>query len=155
MTHLTDGSIARFAAHKIGYFIEACKLKKTNYQEPNTNRYRYQLWFPPNIRAEQECLKQLVKDLVFLSPAVQQLECKAQRMLEQLFGILYENYVCATPRRQHLLNQEIESILDKAQSAGHCARLLCDYLSGMSDDYLIRAYRRLFDPEFGSIADLV
>ena len=30
----------------------------------------------------------------------------------------------------------------------------CDYLAGLTDGMIVRTYRRLFDPEFGSIRDL-
>ena len=35
------------------------------------------------------------------------------------------------------------------------ARLVCDFLSGMTDGYAARTYKRLFSPDFGSISDLV
>ncbi len=35
------------------------------------------------------------------------------------------------------------------------ARIICDYLAGMTDGFAIRIYKRLFDPDFGSIVDLV
>jgi len=34
------------------------------------------------------------------------------------------------------------------------ARILCDYIAGMTDGFAIRTYKRLFDPHFGSILDL-
>ncbi|NIS38875.1 deoxyguanosinetriphosphate triphosphohydrolase, partial [Candidatus Saccharibacteria bacterium] len=34
-------------------------------------------------------------------------------------------------------------------------RILCDHIAGMTDGFAIRTYKRLFDPDFGSIADLV
>jgi dGTPase len=34
------------------------------------------------------------------------------------------------------------------------ARVLCDYIAGMTDGFAIRTYKRLFDPGFGSILDL-
>jgi dGTPase len=34
-------------------------------------------------------------------------------------------------------------------------RIICDHLAGMTDGFAIRTYRRLFDPRFGSIADLI
>jgi len=34
------------------------------------------------------------------------------------------------------------------------ARILCDYIAGMTDGFAIRTYKRLFDPDFGSILDL-
>jgi len=35
------------------------------------------------------------------------------------------------------------------------ARLVCDFLAGMTDGYAARTYKRLFAPDFGSIGDLV
>ena len=35
------------------------------------------------------------------------------------------------------------------------ARLVCDFLAGMTDGYAARTYKRLFSPDFGSIGDLV
>jgi len=35
------------------------------------------------------------------------------------------------------------------------ARIICDYLAGMTDGFASRAYKRMFDPDFGSIVDLV
>ena len=35
------------------------------------------------------------------------------------------------------------------------ARLVCDFLAGMTDGYAARTFRRLFEPGFGSIGDLV
>jgi len=35
------------------------------------------------------------------------------------------------------------------------ARLVCDFLAGMSDGYAARMYQRLFTPDFGSLGDLV
>jgi len=34
------------------------------------------------------------------------------------------------------------------------ARRICDWLAGLTDGTIVRTYRRLFDPEFGSIRDL-
>ncbi|HMV26789.1 MAG TPA: deoxyguanosinetriphosphate triphosphohydrolase, partial [bacterium] len=35
------------------------------------------------------------------------------------------------------------------------ARLICDYVTGMTDGFALRTYKRLYDPDFGSIMDLV
>ena len=35
------------------------------------------------------------------------------------------------------------------------ARLLCDHLAGMTDAYALRSYKRLFDPDYGSISELI
>jgi dGTPase len=46
---------------------------------------------------------------------------------------------------------EIASAPDEAMRA----RLVCDFLAGMTDGYAARTYKRLFSPDFGSIGDLV
>jgi dGTPase len=52
------------------------------------------------------------------------------------------------PRDQHrqALSAEEEAVR---------ARRLCDYVAGMTDGFAVRTYKRLFDPDFGSIIDLV
>jgi dGTPase len=44
-------------------------------------------------------------------------------------------------------------IAAEATAAGK-ARRICDWLAGLTDGLIVRTYRRLFDPEFGSIRDL-
>ena len=34
------------------------------------------------------------------------------------------------------------------------ARLVCDYLAGMTDAFALTNYKRLFDPDYSSIADI-
>ena len=34
------------------------------------------------------------------------------------------------------------------------ARIVCDYISGMTDAYALTNYKRLFDPDYSSIADI-
>jgi dGTPase len=56
----------------------------------------------------------------------------------------------------HLLSAETEAALratggDERQTA----RIICDTIATMTDRFAVRTYRRLIDPEFGSIVDLV
>jgi dGTPase len=155
---LESGQMSHFAAHKIGEFIEGCHLEKNDIPEPMrqiTNRYRYKLKVSEEGIREQQCLKQISFDMVFSSPAVQQLEYKAREMMRKLFEILGANYISVKSPNHRLLEAENEKMFEKAKGAGQRARLLSDYISGMSDDYLVRMYRRLVDPEFGSMGDLV
>jgi dGTPase len=47
--------------------------------------------------------------------------------------------------------QEITNAANEASRA----RLVCDFLAGMTDGYASRTYKRLFSPDFGSIGDLI
>lgn len=144
-----------FRGDQIGRFIESCSLKPSRLPKmTKTNRYLYKLDIPKQIRAEQECLAQISIELVFESPAVEQLEYKSQAMIREFFGVLRMNYFSAHPAK-HLLNRPEEQRLLNTRNKRARMRCLCDYISGMSDDYIIRTCRRLTDPEFGSIVDLV
>lgn len=153
---LKDHEVSDFAADKIGDFIKACRLVPSNLPSTKlTNRYMYDLDVSKRRRREQECLFQISKDLVFDHPAVQQLEYKAQGMIEQLFGILRHNYLFPASPERCLLNKDMKGCLDEAKTVQQRARRLCDYVSEMSDDHITRMCRRLTEPEFGSIVDLV
>jgi dGTPase len=54
-----------------------------------------------------------------------------------------------------LLSDEDASEIGAADTPARKARLVCDFLAGMTDGYATRTFRRLFEPGFGSIGDLV
>jgi len=45
-------------------------------------------------------------------------------------------------------------LVDAAKGKRAKARQICDWLAGLTDGMIVRTYRRLFDPDFGSIRDL-
>ena len=54
-----------------------------------------------------------------------------------------------------LLPASFEQNMLAATNAEQRVRLICDYIAGMTDGFAIRTYKRLFDPDFGSLADLI
>jgi dGTPase len=54
-----------------------------------------------------------------------------------------------------LLPSVYEKILSELSDKGQIARTICDYISAMSDGFAIRTYKRLMDPDYGSIIDFV
>jgi dGTPase len=152
-----DGTASRFAARTIGDCIEACHLVPTNQLgwSPSSNRYKYDLQISPAKRSHVECLKSIATEMVFRSPAVEQLEYKAKLVVDDLFNTLSDVYVSSSTFKHHLLGPDVEKILSRACCERVRARILCDQISGMSDEYAIRMHRRLHEPDFGSIADLM
>ena len=77
-------------------------------------------------------------------------------MLSELFRSLAGEYL---DRERPLFNLLPDETTDLIVGAGEDrlrrARLLCDYIAGMTDGFATRTYKRLTDPDFGSIADLV
>ena len=76
-------------------------------------------------------------------------------MLHRLFNCYREVYLSGTVPRLSLLPAHREQLVMDAEDAGAKARQICDYIAGMTDGFAVRTYKRLFDPEFGSIMDIV
>lgn len=87
-------------------------------------------------------------------------------MLRRLFDFLQGNYLGDEAQERPLLPRDIHDRItkidraqvddaDTASSEPRKARRLCDYVADMTDGFASRTYKRLFDPDFGSIVDLV
>ena len=159
MKAIRRGSVDPFVGSRIGSYVRAASLSEdVNFLSGTTNRYRYRLAISPEVKAESEVFKQLAFEVVFLSPELKQLEHKGSHLLRGLWNVLCKRYVDQEridgqdfqllPERDAM---EIEREADPARRA----RLVCDFLAGMSDGYAVRFYKRLFTPDFGSIGDLV
>jgi dGTPase len=140
---------------KIGRFIQACRLReRDNFMAEKTNRYRFELVVAPDAEREALFFKKLANDIIFESPQLQQMEHKARLVLSSLWDSCWRNYVESGPRVIRILPPNVGALVTAETSVGGKARRICDWLAGLTDGMIIRTYRRLFDPEFGSIRDL-
>lgn len=141
---------------KIGDFISACSLEpRTGFLSTQTHRHALTLHVAPEARAESRLYKKIALEIVFQSPQLQQLDFKADDVLGRLFGALMDNYLGSTRRRLRLLPPALESTLDAAPDEAARRRQLCDFLAALTDASATRLYRRLFEPHFGGLADLL
>lgn len=92
----------------------------------------------------REHIFKLVKQKVIKSTNVQQLELKGQKIVE-LFEALDSD-----PTR--LLPSVTKPVRESA-SLAEKKRVICDYVSGMTDDYAARLYEKIYYPYKGSIFD--
>jgi dGTPase len=151
--------IDAFAGKRIGNFIQAASLvPRVNFLSGETNRYRYAVEVESGAQAESKLFKKLAYEVVFLSPQLKQLEHKGSLMLRGLWDVLSTRYVAGESIDgqdfQLLPNEDVAELEGEASAAGR-ARLVCDYLANMTDGSAARMYRRLFEPGYGSIGDLV
>jgi len=153
---MRGGNLERVMNRKIGTFVEACHMvERDNFMSDLTNRYRFGVELDPVFVREQNLYARLAVDLVFRSPQVCQLEHKGDHMLTRLFRALEENYLSGNKPRLVLLSRDFEDEMAATADPNIRARILCDYLAGMTDGFATRIYKRMFDPDFGSIVDLV
>ena len=80
--------------------------------------------------------------------------CRIQ-ILEKIFTALIEAYLQTPPVKFKLLPEVTHQLVIQMPGEQQKMRIICDHIAGMTDGFAIRTYRRLFDPGFGSIADLI
>lgn len=125
----------------IGYFISNIEINETPQFEVPLLRLQATMY--PDAKALLEIFKSFVFKNVIKRPEVQTLEYKGQQIVLKLFEVLQEN-----PKR--LLPA---STYSKYQEAPNKKRVICDYISGMTDSYATKLYHKLFSPNMGSIFD--
>lgn len=148
-----------FVGKRIGRYIQSTRLvSDVNFLSAATNRYRHRLVIDEEVKAECALFKRLAFEVVFLSPQLKQLEHKGSRMLRQMWQVLGQRYITGGTidgQDFQLLPADTAAEITAAPDEATRARLVCDFLAGMTDGYAARTYKRLFSPDFGSIGDLI
>lgn len=152
---IKTNSYEPYFGSRVGTFVHACKLlPRSGFLSDRTRRHSFDLEIDPGVKAESELYKSIALDLIFKSTQLQQIEFKGGYILERLFSALCEH--CADPASKglNLLPASVQELLDHEAGAGGRHRRLCDYTAGLTDGLAVRTYKRLFDADFGSIAEL-
>ncbi|MCI5041240.1 MAG: dGTPase [Donghicola eburneus] len=136
----------------VGFFVEGSIFIEANpeFEEP---LFKYQAIFKcdeldgkAKIKHALDTLQDLVVDLVIKTPAVQQLEFKGQKMVSELFEAF-----ATDPKR--LLDERHYKKTIQGGGDTSTARVICDYIAGMTDNYATSRYQQLFEPRTGSVFD--
>lgn len=92
--------------------------------------------FEPPVRKAHDDLKKFMFDHVYTNPAAKQEEEKAVLLVRKLYSYFIENTA--------KLPDEYRAIMCETDAD----RAVCDYISGMSDEYAVDLYTELFVPKF-------
>lgn len=139
---------------KIGDFIHTCSIEeRETFMDDITNRYKYILKIEDAMVERIEMYKKIAVDLVFRTPQLHQMEFKGNQMIQKMFETFTENYVDKITGIE-LLPNFTNNLIKQENEKGDRARLVCDYLAGMTDAFALINYKRLFDPDYSSIADI-
>lgn len=139
----------------IGQFIQACKLvPEESILAGQTNRHRFRLEVDPHVREVCSLHKRIAFDLIFKSAPLQQIEFKGGYLLTRLFEAYTSHLLGKEAKPLRLLPDPISQWVRNEKHPEGKRRLLCDHLSSLTDGQAIRAYKRLFEPDFGTLMDL-
>jgi len=141
----------------IGQHIRACSLRqRNNHLSHFTGRHQWELVIEEGEKTRARLNKKIAVELVFKTPQLHQLDFKASSVLERLFEALHDRYIVKKPKHKlHLLPPEVAGPIEKADDERLRARLVCDWLSSLTDRTALRTHQRLFDLNTHSIGDLL
>lgn len=104
---------------------------------------KYRAGMKANPRNFLDALKSTITKYVIKSPAVQHLEFKGQGMVVAVFEAIQSDPVRLLP----------SDALARFERSSGDLRIICDFVAGMTDSYLLKTYERLFAPRMGSVFD--
>ena len=152
---IRSGSYKRKFSDQIGEFIFSCSIeKRETFLDNITNRYKYKLNINPDVIEKINLFKRISVELVFETAQLHQIYFKGNNILEKIFNVLINNYL-EEKEKVKLLPDFADKLLRATPDNQTKARIICDYITGMTDSYALRIYKRLFDPDYSSIADLL
>lgn len=89
----------------------------------------------PAVAAENRALKRFLNEKLYRHPRIERMRDKYRRILIALFSRYRENPLLLPDSQRRKISDE------------GTARLIADYIAGMTDRYALDEYRRLFDPD--------
>ena len=139
----------KFFSGLIGFFINGCEIQEVDgFTNP---LLKYNIGFKSKEYYE---ILELLKDEITYKNVIAnykiiQMEYKGKKMVKDVFNaFINSNGKLLPPGEQQKYNLYKD---DKNKQA----RVICDYIAGMSDNFLTMIYSRLFVPNYGSIGDLL
>ena len=149
----------RYESHfgaRIGRFVHGCSLAtRSGFLSDRTNRHAFDLTIDPAVKAESQLYKQIALDLIFRSPQLQQIEFKGGHILEKLFSALSQHCANTDGSGLRILPLQVQELIKQETTTTGRHRRLSDFTAGLTDSMAVRTYKRLYDPDFGSIAELL
>ena len=127
----------------VGWLIDEISI--TELSEFEHPLLRYQASMSPVAVSLLKLLKKFVMNEVILRPELQALQYRGQKMILKVFEIYLHNGARLLPAE----------VWEETQQGNNPHRVLCDYISGLTDASATRIYNRLTTPSAGSIFDRI
>lgn len=127
----------------VNYFITNVGIKIVQNSEGifATPLLKYNVFLPPQPLKILHSLHDIVRSQVIDDPKVQLLEFKGQQVVKQLFEVFASDPKRFLPK----------TTLARYEKDNKKIRVICDYISGMTDEYATKLYQTVFMPQCGSI----
>ena len=129
----------------VHYFISAISVEAVKGYEFESDLLSYNAFMKSDARGLLDALQNCVVENMILNDNVQQLEFKGQKLIVELFEAFNSDPKRLLPKSTYTKYKEQDENI----------RVICDYVSGMTDDYAVRQFEKLFVPKKGSVFERI
>lgn len=130
----------------VNKFIVSSYVAESSVLKAKNSLIKFSAYLPDEYRKLLDHIFDIVKNEVIFSSNVQLLEFKGQKIIVELFNALNSD-----PNR--LLPKSTLQRYCSAEGESKKERVICDFISGMTDEYATRLYEKIYHPHKGSIFD--
>jgi dGTPase len=127
--------VKRVSSSLISTFVYSITIQKQD-DDFSSPRCRYRAVLEPELRRLLDQLREIVFEYVIYSQKVQTVNWRGSYIVKRLFAAIMEE--------TRLLPENDRKKINSATSEQERARIICDYLAGMTDSFALRMYERLY-----------
>jgi len=142
---LRHETVRRLISTLVGDLTETTRAALAELEPQTIDEVRAQkrplVAFSPTLRAEATELKHFLHEHLYRHPRVYRMSVKAHTVLTQLFEAFFDKPRLMPPEHFEEAKQH-----EKADGKPGRARIVADYIAGMTDRYALDEHERLFDP---------
>lgn len=117
---------------------------------PESYRYCFSMEVQTEHKVEVSFINIIIRKFVFESPQVRRLEANGRHIVRSLFDKFTQG-----DNAEYLLPDDWTEYFEPNSSNTEKARVVSDYISGMTDNYARKTYAQLFLPNQGSIYEIL
>jgi len=97
--------------------------------------------YSDSMREQNLAMKRFLRENLYMHYRVRRMSSKSARMLRELFGAFMDDDLLLPPEYQDKVRQQQRESGDSGK-----ARIIADYIAGMTDRYANAEYSKIFDP---------
>ena len=97
--------------------------------------------YSDTMREQNLAMKRFLRENLYMHYRVKRMSTKSARMLRELFGAFMADHLLLPPEYQEKVREQQRELGDSGK-----ARIISDYIAGMTDRYANAEYSKIFDP---------
>lgn len=138
--------VRRLISYQVIDLIETSKARIESVKPETIEDIRHHseaiISYSDAMREQNLVIKRFLRENLYMHYRVRRMSAKSARMIKELFSAFMQDTLLLPPEYQERVKQQII----KAGESGK-ARIIADYIAGMTDRYAMAEYGKLFDPK--------